>query len=432
MPKLWRCATMLAALGAGAVIAGPAPEAPDVGWPQWGGPARDFTVETTGLADKWPSSGPRQLWKREIGDGYSAIVAADGMLYTMCRNRADDQRELTIALDAATGKTVWRHEVKAPITTKDEGWGGLGPNSTPLIVDDRLYTIGSRAAMHCFDRRTGRVLWTHDLHREFDATLSDTVGYSNSPIAYRNLVIALGGCLDSEDGTPACTVPALMAFEQETGEVVWRSVAHPRGFSSPILLRVSERDLVVFNSGGGVVVIDPNDGQLLWQQPAAGSPLVTPVWNGSDLIYWSPGSDKSPARVDKLSVDAGKVSGEEVYLSRKGTFAMATPVRVGDLLVGSTQQNLVAIDFNTGRRAWIARGFPMATCLYADGKLIIHDENGRLTLATATPKRLTKHSQFQVTERYSLSVPTLVGTTLYVRDRKHIMALDLAERVVSE
>jgi hypothetical protein len=73
----------------------------------------------------------------------------------------------------------------------------------------------------------------------------------------------------------------------------------------------------------------------------------------------------------------------------------------------------------------VDRGFSKATCVYADGKLIILDEDGQLALATVTPERLTVHSKCKITERLSWTHPTLVGTTLYVRDRKHIMALDL-------
>jgi hypothetical protein len=79
----------------------------------------------------------------------------------------------------------------------------------------------------------------------------------------------------------------------------------------------------------------------------------------------------------------------------------------------------------TGKRTWVERGFSDAAILHADGKLIILDVNGRLTLATPTGEGLTIHSQCQITERYSYTVPTLVGKTLYVRDRNHIMALDL-------
>ena len=60
-------------------------------WPQWGGPNRDFTVETSGLADTWPEDGPARLWHRELGDGYSAIVYDDGLLYTMYRKARMDK-----------------------------------------------------------------------------------------------------------------------------------------------------------------------------------------------------------------------------------------------------------------------------------------------------------------------------------------------------
>ena len=44
-------------------------------WPQWGGPNRNFKTSTTGLAASWPADGPRRLWSRELGEGFSAIAA---------------------------------------------------------------------------------------------------------------------------------------------------------------------------------------------------------------------------------------------------------------------------------------------------------------------------------------------------------------------
>ena len=54
-------------------------------WPQWAGPDRNFTAKNVELADRWPESGPRRLWSRDLGVGYAGIVAADGALYTMYR-----------------------------------------------------------------------------------------------------------------------------------------------------------------------------------------------------------------------------------------------------------------------------------------------------------------------------------------------------------
>ena len=85
----------------------------------------------------------------------------------------------------------------------------------------------------------------------------------------------------------------------------------------------------------------------------------------------------------------------------------------------------MAMNLRTGKPAWRERGFAKATCVYGDGKILILDENGQLALATATPEGLTVHSKCKIAEPYSWAAPTLVGKTLYVRDRKHVMALDL-------
>ena len=43
-------------------------------WPQRGGPGQDFVSKASGLAKTWPESGPRQLWTRDLGDGYSGVL----------------------------------------------------------------------------------------------------------------------------------------------------------------------------------------------------------------------------------------------------------------------------------------------------------------------------------------------------------------------
>jgi hypothetical protein len=56
---------------------------------------------------------------------------------------------------------------------------------------------------------------------------------------------------------------------------------------------------------------------------------------------------------------------------------------------------------------------------------VILDENGVLALATATPEKLVVHSRTQLLEAMAWTVPTIVGTTLYARDEKRIVVVDL-------
>ena len=66
-----------------------------------------------------------------------------------------------------------------------------------------------------------------------------------------------------------------------------------------------------------------------------------------------------------------------------------------------------------------------------DGHIIILDEDGMLYLATATPDALEVHAKTQLLQKVAWTPPTLVGTTLYVRDNDRIVAVDLGKRGLS-
>jgi outer membrane protein assembly factor BamB len=177
-------------------------------WPQWGGPTRDFKVTSGALAAAWPAGGPRTGWQRPLGEGYSAIAVADGRLITLYR---EGDRELVVALDAASGRTVWQHAYPAPWLPNMDRERAPGPQATPLVAAGRVYAIGMTAKMHCLDLATGRVLWSLDLWKDFGGTFIDT-GYASSPLAFRDTVIVMVGGKGH----------ALMAFDQATGTVAWQ------------------------------------------------------------------------------------------------------------------------------------------------------------------------------------------------------------------
>ena len=86
---------------------------------------------------------------------------------------------------------------------------------------------------------------------------------------------------------------------------------------------------------------------------------------------------------------------------------------------------LMAVDMKTGDVAWQERAFAKSQLLYADGKFIILDEDGQLGLASMSPTGLTVLAKAPVLQNISWTPPTLVGTTLYARDRRTVKALDL-------
>lgn len=406
-------------------------------WTQWGGPNRDFRVEASGLADVWPEGGPKKLWHRELGDGYGTILVDGDAIYTVYRI---DQDEFTVALDAKSGATLWEHKIPSPTTQLMEQYGA-GPSSTPLIVGDHLYSIGTNMVMHCFDKKTGKIIWHHDLIKEYEASLPGR-GYCASPIAYKNSVIILaghdaksqenGGAKKEESKNPPAekVSQALMAFDQGTGSLLWKMQSHDVTHSSPILIQFNGQDQLVALLAKDLIGVNPNNGELLWEHALKpeGANLATPVWLGDGKIFCSSAYD-SGSRVIQLKVKNGKTVTEELWYSRKMRLHHANPVQIGDYVYGSSGDFgpafFAAMNIHTGKAAWRKRGFSKATCILADGKLILLDEDGQLALAKVSPQGMDILSKCTISEKYSWAAPTLVEKTLYVRDRKHIMAFDL-------
>ena len=74
---------------------------------------------------------------------------------------------------------------------------------------------------------------------------------------------------------------------------------------------------------------------------------------------------------------------------------------------------------------WQTREFSRASLLYADDKFIIMDEDGDLAMAKLSPDGAIVLARAKIFDTTSWTVATLVGTTLYARDREKIVALDL-------
>jgi outer membrane protein assembly factor BamB len=407
-----------------------AEDAPPVPWRQWGGPNRNFVVQASGLADSWPEGGPPVLWSRPLGTGHSAILAEEGRLYTMYRvgngrtkGGPFEARETVVALDAASGKTLWEHGYESAL---EDFSFGAGPHSTPLLVGDRLFTTGTNKQLFALDKRTGKVLWSRDLVKEFGAPPLlirpiVKVGYGCSPIAYRDTIICgVGG--------PGQSV---MAFRQKDGAVVWRSGDFLLSDAAPILIEFAGRPQVVFLGGGAVTALDPADGKILWSIPHdPGNDLNcgTPLWGPDDILFVS-SAYKAGSRAIQLKRVGDATVPEELWFTNKVRFMFLSAVRLGDHVYGTSGDfgpaPLTALEIKTGKTAWQDRGFGRASLLHAGDKTIVLAEDGTLALVRLSPEGVTRLAQAKLFDTMSWTAPTLSGTTLYARDREKIGAVQL-------
>ena len=428
MPQTRFEPTLLAAglVGLLALDSGVAAPRLDDAWLQWGGPNRNFkVVATPPLANAWPASGPRKLWERPLGEGHSAILVDGNRLYTMFRYAGwlslvrRTQSETIAAFDAATGQTLWEHTYDSP-TSGLALENGAGPHSTPLIVGDTLFAVGSRTELFAVDKNTGKVLWQHSLVKEFGAS-QDGRGYSPSPVAYRDMVIV------PADAKGA----AVMAFNQRTGAVVWKAGDYSTGPGSPVLINVDGQDQLVISGGDDLLGVDPASGSVFWRHPHKtdwGLNISTPVWGEGNLLFAS-AAYSNGARLLKLTQRDGTSTVQELWFQNRMRTHIGTVIRLDDYYVGSNGDfgpcPTVGVDVKTGQVLWQNREFARSTFLHADGKLIILDEDGNLGLAAPNRQGLNVLTRASILSNKSWTVPTLAGTRLYVRDRAKMMAFDL-------
>lgn len=390
-------------------------------WLQWGGPTGDFMVEAEGLGDRWPEAGPRQLWKRELGEGYSSILVKNDRLFTMYRA---GESEVVVALNAKTGETIWEHRYARNAWAEMIPEHGLGPNATPLIVGNRIVSVSIDGQLRSLALDTGELRWKHDLPAEFGRRERDEeYGYSASPLAYGGSVIVQVGGDDH----------AVIAFDSEDGSIVWNSEPGGVSYAQATITRLAGRNQFIYFSPEGVNALDPSTGQILWRHevPVHNGNHLTPVVKCDDHHIWvSSQFVDAGGRLLRISDRKGYMEVKELVYNRRLRASHWTMIPLGDVIYGSTGGNevsfLTAFNWKTGKTLWRERGYHKAQALYADGKLIFLDEDGQLVLGKISSRGFERLALAQVTDSISWTVPTLVGSMLYLRDTKHILALDLS------
>ena len=381
-------------------------------WPQWRGPNRDGLSKETGLLKQWPTDGPPLAWKASgAGRGYSSFSIANGKLFTMGL-RGD--KEFVIAFDVATGKVAWATAHPSSAFQNDRG---DGPRGTPTVEGDRVYALGGNGDLSVLDARTGKMVWTKNILREFSAR-NITWGISESPLIVGNkLLVNAGGAGAS-----------IVALNKSDGSVIWKSQSDRAGYSSAIPVELNGGTQVVFFTHQRAVGLDLKDGRLLWEYARAANDVAnaaTPIARGNRIFISS--DYGTGGGVVEIKPDG---TAQEIWFSKDMRNHHSSSVLVGDHLYGFLSSILTAIKFDTGEIAWRDRSVGKGSLVYADGRLYLFSEQGVVGLVEATPTGYVEKGRFRI-EQGSLPTwthPVVAGGRLYIRDQDTIYAYDVRQK----
>lgn len=375
-------------------------------WPRWRGPHFDGISPETGWLTRWPAEGPKQLWKADVGLGYSSFSVSGGRLYTMGNTEETDS---IYCLDAATGKTVWTHSY--PCSAKDPN-GYLGPRCTPTVSGDRVYAVSRAGHFFCLNAVTGQVIWSKEFPKDYGAKVP-TWGYAGSPLIEGNWVICeVGGAGSS-----------VVAFDQKTGQEVWKAGDDPIGYSSIVPFdHQGQRCLAVF-SAAGIVGRRARDGQELWRHPwktswdvNAATPIVA-----DGKVFISSGYNKGCALLD-FSAGTPTV----VWEHRKMRNHVASCVLWNGHLYGFDENQLKCLAWADGAEKWADRSYGKGSLMLAGNHFIVYSDKGRVGVVEPSTEGLKEVAGFQVLGgKDTWAVPVLANGRLYCRSQKDLVCLDV-------
>lgn len=311
-------------------------------WPQWRGVNRD--ARTTGFTA--PKTWPKELtrkWKATVGQGDATPALVGDKLYVFARQGGE---EVTLCLDAATGKEVWSEKYAAQGATGPAS-GHAGPRSSPTVAEGKVVTLGVRGTLTCFDTAKGRVLWRKD---DFSGAWPKFFT-SSSPIVTSGLCVAqVGG---SGNG-------GIVAYDFATGDQKWKWTGDGPAYASPALMTVDGAKLIVAETEKSIVALNIADGKLVWEAPFAAQGMsynaATPIVDGQMLIYCGQGRGAKAVKIEK---QGDGFAAKELWSNPDNSVQFNTPVFKNGMLVGMSQRgDFFCINTQDGKTAWTAPSTP--------------------------------------------------------------------------
>ena len=375
-------------------------------WTSFRGPDRDGHYRQQPVRTDWGRA-LTPLWKQPVGDGYASFVIADGRAFTIEQRGG---REVTAAYDLATGRELWTSAWNALFQEN-----GAGPRATPTWHDGRLYVLGATGELRALDAATGRTLWRTDILADASAGNID-FGMSASPLVVDNTVVVLPGGANGQ---------SVVAYDRQSGKRVWGTLDDRASYSSPMLVTLAGVRQVLTFTATRLVGLSPENGRLLWEFPwsepnVASQPLIA----GPDRVFISAGGVDAAMLQVAVGAD-GQLTARELWRTNRMNTQFTSPVLHDGFIYGLDASILSCIDASNGESKWKGGRYGYGQVMLASGHLIVLTEQGELALVRADPKAHQEITRFPAIEGKTYNHPAMSDGILLIRNIEEMAAFDL-------
>jgi len=390
----------------GAVPPSPAIVATSTHWTNFRGPARDGHYRQQPVRTDWGRA-LTPLWKQPVCGGYASFVIADGRAFTIEQRGV---REMAAAYDLLTGRELWTSAWNALFQAQ-----GAGPRATPTWHDGRLYVLGAMGEFRALDAATGRTLWRTDVLADAGAGNLD-FGTSASPLVVDNTVVVLAGGANGQ---------TVVAYDRQSGTRVWGALDDGASYSSPMLVTLAGVRQILAFTATRLVGLSPENGRLLWEFPwrapnMASQPLVA----GPDRVFISAGGMDAAMLQVAASTD-GQLTARELWRTTRMNTQFTSSVLHNGFIYGLDQSILACIDASNGELKWKGGRYGYGQIMLASGHLIVLTEQGELALVRADPNAHQEITRFPAIEGKTWNHPAMSDGVLLIRNVEEMAAFNL-------
>jgi len=372
---------------------------------QWRGANRDGTVANFTEPSAWPEQ-LTQRWKVEVGTGYATPLLVGDRLYLFSRLEG---QEVMQALDAASGKVIWRSGYPVTFTMHSATTRhGEGPKSTPVFFNGRLFSIGMTGVVTAWDAASGKQLW----QKPGSEPVPLYTTHAFSPIIEGGTVIFhVGG---HNKG-------ALTAFDLQTGAVKWSWDGDGPGYGSPVVTTFGGTRQLVTITQGKVIGVDVSNGALLWERPFVSTNNtngMTPVVNGQAVIVSGNGGPTTAFAVARRN---NQWTTDTLWENADSQLRFTNPVVVGNTLIGMSTRNsgqYYGVDVNSGKTLWLSepRQGTNAAVAKAGSVVFFLEDDGELLVTRGNPTGFETIKRYHVADSETWTQPTISGKRIFVKD----------------
>ena len=384
-------------------------------WPHWRGSDGNGISKEKRWSATWSKEGPKQLWKANVGFGFSSISIANGRAFTM--GNRDDQ-DTVYCFDAATGDVKWKHSYACPLDPRFYEGGTL---STPTVDGDRVFTISKRGDVFCFEATSGKIIWQKNLIKELKLPLpandqDNWWGFAGSPLVRGNLLLfnvaSDGTCLDKRDG-----------------KIIWSNGQGFAGYSTPVSFKQNGKELIALAGADSIVAIEEKNGRVLWRFPwktAYNVNAPDPIISGDHIFVTSYRHGCGLLRMQGDGV-------VNVYTNKNLNNHLNPSVLIAGYIYGINGDagyagGVTCVDFATGALKWTEKSAGTGALMAAGKRLIVQGDKGELIIADASPDSFKPIARAQVLGGKCWTAPVLANGRIYCRNSKgDIVCVDVKE-----